>query len=450
MADPNSAETPAITVTSQTPVASPQEVVPAFDDNAEMIKNIVSTETGEGAQKNYVPDIDKSVLEEMQPPKSIALAIFRALFILIFLAGLASLAFFGSQFTDKLDFFNEKFGFSNVSKEIAASNAEIITLQTNLNLSKYLQAKAYLDKFSFDGDFYIQNYDIANSQTSSNTEKSQAVSNMAILKPGLKESFIAARGKLTESFTAPLVDTGKSKSLKSFFFGGDADQIDDSASSYELIGLYQTELQTGLNEKTAALANSADSAAKREFKNYSQISRLIGNSGLNGVLVQTDFDALTDEEIYNLIKKVNSLIVNDLSIIQTIKNARIKWSDIINEIDLRTTTVDRHYTENYYEDLGGVRYTSYDFDSEARNISIMGETKTIDTQNFTMIADLIDELNRSELFSNGEMHAFSKSGSLESGYTASIRLSLDLEEEGDPLQSQEVVQDAEIPEFLLN
>ncbi len=470
------AETPAITVTSQTPVAETEQisVSPAKADtpdtppaagtegtdpnqapagstdtaseDADIIKNIVSTET-EGSEEE-APELDKSVLEDVAPPKSITLAIFRAVLVLFIFVGLGSLAFFSSQLTDKLDFFNEKFGFTNVSKELAASNAEIIKLQTNLNLSRYLQAKAYLDRFSYDGDFYIQNYDVANSQTSSNADKSQAASNMAILEPKLKESFIAARGKLTESFTAPLVNSEIVDELDTFF--SDDTAINEAAAEFIVQGLFETELETVLNEKASALSNSGDSGARRDYKNYTQTSNLIWNTSLKNILVRTDFDALTDEGIYNLAKDVNSLIVNDLSIIQSIKDARIKWSDIINEIDLRTITVDRHYTDNFYEDLGGVRYTSYDFDSEARNISIIGETKRIDTQNFTMIADLIDELNRSDLFSNGEMRAFSKSGSLKEGYTASLRLTLDLDEAEVVLESEAVTSDAEIPEFLLN
>ena len=85
-----------------------------------------------------------------------------------------------------------------------------------------------------------------------------------------------------------------------------------------------------------------------------------------------------------------------------------------------------YHSENYFDELGGIQYTSYDFDSSGPSISIVGETKRFDTTNFTMIVNLIDELNNSDLFENAEMHSFSKSGSLESGYTASVKLNLGL------------------------
>ena len=97
------------------------------------------------------------------------------------------------------------------------------------------------------------------------------------------------------------------------------------------------------------------------------------------------------------------------------------------EIDLRTIAVDQYYNQDNYDTIGGIRYTSYDFDSVDKSISIIGEIKRYDTVNFTMIANLIDELNASETFEDAEMRSFSKAGSLDDGYTSSVRLKLTLE-----------------------
>lgn len=378
---------------------------------SDIIKNIVATETGEGTGNilEAAPEFDRSLLEEVAPPKSVTLVIFKSLFGLLVLAGLASLAFFSSQLTNKLDFITARFGLTNISEKITAGNAEILSLQTDFNFYNYLQAKAYLDQFSFEGDAYINNYQIAKSQTASNAEKNAALSKMKALTPKLKQLFLAASDKYSQNFTAPLVDSKNDKLMT------------DS--------IFEEQLRNKLNQKAGSLANSGDLQAKRDNKNYQQTINLIGQTNLKNLLVSTDFDALTDEDVYNLIKQLNALIVNDMNTIQQIKEKRVKWSDIMNEIDVRTAEVDSHYSENFYEDLGGIRYTSYDFDTASRQISIIGETKRVDTMNFTMIADLIDELNRSQLFANGEMRSFSKNGSIEDGYTATLKLSLDLEEE---------------------
>ena len=111
---------------------------------------------------------------------------------------------------------------------------------------------------------------------------------------------------------------------------------------------------------------------------------------------------------------------------EEIKEGRIQWSDMMNEIELRTIAVDNHYSEDFYNELGGIRCNSYDFDSVNRKITVVGETKRFDTRNFSMIADLIDELNRSPILDNGEMRSFSKSGSFDDGYTATLKLTLDI------------------------
>ncbi|OGJ42215.1 hypothetical protein A3I58_01215 [Candidatus Peregrinibacteria bacterium RIFCSPLOWO2_02_FULL_39_10] len=150
------------------------------------------------------------------------------------------------------------------------------------------------------------------------------------------------------------------------------------------------------------------------------------------MFLSIDFTALSNQEIYDFIKNVNSVIINDLTIIQKIKEQRIKWSDMIDEIALRTMTIDRHYNQNFYDDLGGIRYTSYNFNSGSKTISISGETKKFDTMNFTMIVDLIDELNKSKFFKDAAVRSLSKAGSVKDGYTSSLQLSLTLEDEEAP------------------
>ncbi|MFH1284189.1 MAG: hypothetical protein ABIH78_01195 [Candidatus Peregrinibacteria bacterium] len=375
-----------------------------------VIENIVSTETSKGEERilEEAPELDVSLLREIAPPKSLLLLVLKVVFGVLVAAGASAILFFTSQLTTTFDFLASKFGIPNISKELASSNSEITSLQTDLNLSRYLQIKGDLDRLSFYGDSYVRDYEVANSQTSENTDKKAAVDDLAVLRDQLREIFMAVKDNAVLDISAPLVDK----------------EIADEAA---LTTLFEQELVSKLTEKSTELADSSDPQAKRDYKNYRQTINLVGNSALRNLVVQTDFDSLSDKDLYIFIKSLNAVIVNDLSIIQKIKDMRIKWSDIINEIDLRTMAVDSYYSENYYDEIGGIRYVSYDFDSANQSISIVGETKRFDTNNFTMIANLIDELNSSSLFKNAEMKSFSKSGSTDTGYTASLKLSLDLE-----------------------
>lgn len=375
-----------------------------------LVNDIVETETSEGQKAilGAAPTIDTSLLQNVPPPTSLLLVSLKIFFMLLVVAGFASVVFFTSQLTTVFDFVSTKLGIPNITQELSATNSELITLKTDINLYKYLQIKGNLDAFSYNGDSYIQNYKVANSQTATDEDKKKALGEMDSARSKLRNYVLELQDLYAENIYIPLIDP-------------------ELTDDVELNTLFKERLVAKLNEKASSYANNESSQARREFKNYDQTIILAGNTQLRQLVIGADYDALSDDELYEFIKAMNALIVNDFSIIQTIKDNRIKWSDIMKEIELRTIEVDSFYDENLYEDVGGIRYTSYDFDSVNRKIDIVGETKRFDTRNFTMIADLIDKLNQSGIFMNGEMRSFSKSGSLEEGYKASIKLTFNLQ-----------------------
>jgi len=391
------ANTPAMDATAAKPVES------------DLLKNIVSTETGanEAPILGEAPELDTSLLHDVKPQKSVLLVSLKVLFGLLFVGSLASLAFFTSQFTNTFDFITSRFNIPNVSADLASTNAEIISLQTDLNLNRFQELKTSLDKFSYDGDEYLRQYDVAKSNTSSDQEKADAKTAMAQVRANMKTSFADAREKFSKNFTAPLIDS----------------QFTEDA---QLQSLYDDKLRTAITDKLTTLSSGKDEATKADYRSYQQILKLVGNTVLKNILIQTDFNSLKDEDLYKMTKKVNSLIVNDMTSVQNIKMKRIKWSDIIDEINHRTMLVDKNFNENFYNSVGGIRYNSYDFDSSTGKISINGETKSATPENFTMIALLIEQLNQSDLFKNAEMRSFSKSGSTDEGYLANLRLTFDL------------------------
>lgn len=378
-----------------------------------LIQGIVNTETQTEKERilEDAPEIDMSLLKDIAPPKSILLYSLKIGFFVLTGMSVASVLFFSSQLTSAFSLITNQIGIPNTSEKLESINAEVTNLQTDLNFYRYLQIKGYIDQFSFYGDSFMQNFEIANSQTADEQDKTEAREEIELAKGYLKESFMEAKTKLIIPFSAALY----------------TDKTD-----LELVALFKEKLSEKLREKAAEAKTGQDEKAVIEEKNYLHTVNLVGSSELEQIIAATDFDALSDEELYSLIKKINGLVVNDLSIMQVLKDGRVKWSDIMNEIELRTIAVDKYYNEDSYELLGGIRYTSYDFDKESQSITITGETKRVDTKNFTMIADLIDELNRSSFFEGGESKTFNKTGSLEKGYMASIKLSLDLQKEALP------------------
>lgn len=401
----------------------------AESDGSSLIKNIVNTSTS--PQENILeaaPELDMSLLQDVAPPKSILLTFLKILCILTVLFAFVAAIFFTSQLTGYFDAVTSRFDIPNVSKDFASTNKEILNLQTDLNFYRYLKLKADFDEFSYLGDSFLTNYDVAMSQTASEEEKNAAKEVMELVKSSLREIFVSTKDVLSLDFTAPIT-------------------VDGVQSALEIELLFQTELKNRLAAKSAEISSGEDTVTKREGRNYTQAAELVGKGDLKSIILATDFDALTDADLYGFIKSVNALIINDMSTIAAIKGKRIKWSDIINEIELRTISVDSHYNSNdLYHDVGGIRYNSYDFNSEAKSIAIAGETRRFDTANFSMIANLIDELNRSDFFENAEMRAFTKSGSFTEGYTANLTLNLNLQGDEDASISAEESLD-ELPEI---
>lgn len=398
------------------------------EEKGDVLGNIVAL-GGESEEPilGLAPVVDNSLLEDLEPPKSILLIGLKATFGVLIAVSIFSFLFFESQLSTKFDLITNTLGVPNASKELAATNDEITTLQIDLNFYQYLEVKGALDRLSYYGDSFIQNYETMSSQTALSKEKSQAKADMGKTRKQIETAFLTLRDYYNANFTAPLIDTN----------------FTEQAS---LEAMFQERSKATFTEKATALANNPDKEAKKEYKNYLQTAQLVGNTAVKPLVLSSDIKALSDKKLYDFIKNVNSLVFNDLSIIQMIKENRIKWSDVMNEIERRTMDVDDHYSENFYNQLGGIRYTSYDLDSTNKQISIIGETKKFDTTNFTMIADLIDALNRSTLFESGEMRSFSKSGTSEEGYTSTLKLTLDLQKP-DEVKAGEAKDIQNLPDF---
>ncbi len=388
---------------------NPLDAVKDEQKDPTLVNNIVANTTKEDERiLEVAPELDKSLLQEVGPQKSLLLVSLKLLFGVLTLLSLGSLIFFTSQLTNKFDFFSSKFNMPSLSKTLKASDEEVIKLQTDINFYSALKTKGYLDEATYYGDSFIKYFEVVNNPTTDPKDQKTAAQELGKLFPKIVSALDLAKLQMVKESTVPVLtlETNENIDPESFF---------------------QSELLKKLDDKAAPLADTEDEQAKRDYKNYIITKSVVSNSELKSLILNTDYASMSEKEFYEFLKDFSKKYSNELSVIQRIKDERIMWSDIINEIDLRTIAVDRYYNQNSYDQIGGILYTSYDFDADSQSISIIGEIKRFDTVNFTMIANLIDELNRSDLFANAAMQSFSKSGSLNDGYISSVRLQLDLE-----------------------
>lgn len=415
------------------PLDMPQQSGQAVKNGSEnLIKSIIDTESGEQEASLFddAPELDMDLLEEAEPQQNFLLILLKILFAVIVTGSIFSLIFFASQLTTKLDFITYRLGIPNVSRELFSSVTELKKIQTDLNFYHYIKAKAYLDEFSYLSDSFRQNYQVVNSQTASESEKDTAKKALEKNRSQMKEILQKTNEEINKPFLVTLV-------------------YPDLSIPDDLKLIFETELRSYLEKKAANVKKDQNDGPGAEALNYLHARELVGKESLKTLLASADIEAMDDTQIYEFIQKVNAEIVNNMSLVQEIKKNRIKWSDIMNEIELRTIAVDKHYSEDFFEEFGGIRYTSYDFDSNGPRITISGETKRYDTTNFTTIVNLIEELNNSPFFQNGEMRSFSKSGSQEDGYVSTLQLSLDLETT--EITNKEKLQNLkEAPEILNN
>jgi len=394
---------------AQTPI-NPLDVVETKADDSNLLSNIVSAETNiEGNILEQSPELDSNLLEPTRLEASILLKFLKFLFVTLLFIALAAFLFFNMQLTDKFNFLSDLVKLPNVSQDLSSMNSEIIKLQSDVNYYTYLELNGNFNLLTFHSDSFINNYKIANSQTSIDSEKNKASNIMTELKPILSELISSIRALYVKDFVANLAS---------------AEHKDDSEIAY----MFENQLLLKLNAEADAILENPYDGSVLDYKNTIYTARLVSNHELEDILLDPnfDFDAMNDEEIYKVLRLINANVVNDLSVLQNIKNNRVKWSDIINEIKAKTIEVDNSYSDDTYEELGGIIYTSYDFDTENRTVEISGETKTVNGKNFTMIAELIDNLNTSALFKDADMRSFSKSGSYDEGYVSSLKLSLKL------------------------
>ncbi len=394
---------------------NPLDVQKQAEKDPDVVKGIVKTETekDKGPILEAAPEIDESLLEDLAPKKNIWVPGLKITFGLFVVLMIGSVLFFTSQITTKLDNITDSFGVESLLKQIDQTNEEITTFQSDLNFYRYLLIKGYMDEFSYYSDQYIEAFKVANSQTASEFDKERAKNDMFDAREKIIENFNLIKTRLALGITAPIFDIEKKEGL----------------SEADLNNHFKQALTKALNEEAKIYQESDDPGAEREYRNIQNTVMLLANEKIKGLFKDTDISSLNSTELYLKLKEFTQLYASDLTAIQKIKDQRIKWSDILDEIEKRTIAIDRHYTENFYDDLGGIRYDSYLFDEPNRTITVTGETKTFDTAVFTQVLDILDEFDRSSMFESSDITSFSKSGNLEEGYTSALTLELLLEED---------------------
>ncbi len=400
-------------------------------EDSKMITSIISQKDVAKKTKSILgpaPALEKSIEQEKEASMKRKLRLYQFVFLIIFVASVAMAFYFYSELSPDFTLFG-----SNTTQRLADTNTNLKQVQTLVNKDRYLTAQLQLNEFSYQADRFFSSVAKVNDPTVSSLDKGTALADLGESQTALPVLLGSIRDILSNDIVIPTYRSDK-----------EPEQTDN-----EILLAAQTDLRSALtDEKKKYGQNPTDPQDILDVKLIDNASKLVGNKTLLNALQSTSTDAFQKQladyvqspdpqkltALQTVIGKVLSSTKSDLATIADIKRSRIQWSTVITQIKDETINVDKNFGQPFlYDTLGGIIYTGYEFDSAANKIVLSGTTKTRDGSNFTLISNLIDQLENSQYFQDVNMRSFSKSKSGIPGdesFTANFKIDLSLETSG--------------------
>ena len=205
------------------------------------------------------------------------------------------------------------------------------------------------------------------------------------------------------------------------------DSIDDDVEENML------EILRAKKQAVHGAAEDEDNKKPEEAQSIQNTIRMVQNNALKSLI--RNFNPQNPEpeiSFDDMLQQLRESDQNELSIIAKLQGQRVKWREIIAEIEKITKDVDHVFDEGLFEQIGGIVYSGYSFDAANGKISVTGRTKTMDSRTFTLIANLIDAFEKSPKFKNVDKRSFSKSKG-DDGFSTTLKLDFELETTNDAL-----------------
>jgi len=365
---------------------------------SDIITGVFAKEAKEAKKQDNIlgpiPELQTKLTGSYDPSKK-TFKLAMTLFISLACVSLAILGFFYAEMNPKFDLLAGIRG-PNTIQRLNNSRTDIITMQTAINQKNYLLLNFYLQQLSYLSDSY------------STARSVQGVKSTTDLQSNILLTYENALSVWKEPKTAS--------------------RIPEQTFTDELKKTLSAELAKLKKEDQTDLIKS-------QIKDYENTINLINNKKLATFFNKNTDDIkadlpLDDTKLYALTTEALSTLNNEFSVLSNIKSTRMHWAEIVNEIEKATKNVDTLYNTGFYEELGGIQYNSYDFNAKSGKIIISGKVKKDDGSTFSLIANLIDALEKSDMFVNVDNRSYPKSGSEDEGYTSSFRIEFNIQTDG--------------------
>jgi len=365
---------------------------------SELVTGVLKKEDEENSNKENVlgplPELQRRIIGSFDPSKR-NLKLIRNIFVSLLVIALLAISFFYIELNPNFDLLANLRG-PNTTQKLINNEKATITKQTSINQKNYLLMTYYLQELSYYADTYTK------------TRNNPLGDNQELLD--IQENILTTYENIQLKWNEPII----------------AGAIDKQ--------IFQDELKTAIRSELTQLRKEEQTDdVITQLTVYETALKLINNKQFNSFLnkntdsIRNDLKNNNDEQLFALTEDVLNVIENDFSSISELKQNRIEWSKIVTEIEKITKSVDTLYNTGFFDELGGIQYSGYNFDIKTNRIILTGKAKRDNGSTFSLIANLIDAIEQSSMFENADNRSYPKSGSEEEGYTSTFRIELSLE-----------------------
>lgn len=334
----------------------------------------------------------------------------RSVFSFSLFALLLTYGFFWSQLNPDFTMLSDYTG-PSVAIRFESGNKELREKQTDANHLRFRLARLKLDEINGSIDAWNFHYPVVVSESSSAEEKKNAKERLMELDKNLRILFPAVQKLLN----VPLgIDTYSREPITP----------EEREKAYE-----QLLIEKLNREKQALMQDSKPNLV--EARLIENVGSLVQNKKLLGLIRKMDLKGMDEKAFSEFLAQIRSADADEFSVVNTLRTKRLDWRQVIQDIHEVVTENDQHYGQGVFKITGGFLFSSYRFDSKSGRISLTGITKTIDSKTFTLIANLVDSIEKSPKFKDIDFRSFSKSKDESGDFTSSLNIEFSLQAPGE-------------------
>ena len=374
--------------------------------NDTIIKNIVDQkiepqkedffDNSSGQMLDEFAEIDKKLslkIEslEMIKSKTKTAKLIAGIFFLVFLVTVL----FSLYFQGKLTLNPEQ-----TQTPLQQNQARLYNLQSQLLLNQTIKASIILNQLAFQASDFQRTY------------------NQSISEFETDESKSIARGRLG-SLQASITE-----SLK---------ELEDSLSEAQTLYAQSEEFQTVYTEFLSAQNQQTQNYQGLSIFSPQQLARdsslLVKNRQLLQTLQSDDLDTMTQTDLLNLVRNIFNLSsTNYITDLANFSLNRVDLTRMFSELTSIARKFDSNFSPFNINPNSTLNFNNYTITAN-NTIRVSADVKTSDQNLFSIIANLDDEISKSNIFQKVERTSYSKNLNQDGQFTSSVNLDINIQQQ---------------------